>query len=58
MDMSVRVVSDVAAAVSWINAHGSHHTDAIVTEDPRAADYFQRNVDSAGEPLFYRQELL
>jgi glutamate-5-semialdehyde dehydrogenase len=45
--ISVRVVEDVAAAVAHINAHGSHHTDSIVTPDPAAADVFRRDVDSA-----------
>lgn len=46
--MSVRCVSGVVEAVEWINAHGSHHTDVIVTEDAAAADAFTAGVDSAG----------
>jgi glutamate-5-semialdehyde dehydrogenase len=46
--MSVRVVDSLAEAVEFINLHGSHHTDAIVTEDPRAAEEFLLRVDSAG----------
>jgi glutamate-5-semialdehyde dehydrogenase len=35
--------------VAWVNAHGSHHTDAIVAaEGGAAAAYFARHVDSAG----------
>ncbi len=45
--LSVRMVSGVEEAVEHIEKYGSHHTDAIVTEDPAAADYFLRNVDSA-----------
>lgn len=45
---SVRVVADLAAAAAHINRYGSHHTDAIVTEDEAAAAYFCRYVDSAG----------
>ena len=45
---SVKVVADVSEAVSHINRYGSHHTDAIVTEDPEAAAYFLQMVDSAG----------
>jgi glutamate-5-semialdehyde dehydrogenase len=45
--ISVAHVPDVAAAVSHINQYGSHHTDAILTDDMQAADYFTRFVDSA-----------
>jgi len=47
LHMSVAVVADVAAAVEWVNARGSHHTDAIVAEDAAAAAYFLARVDSA-----------
>jgi hypothetical protein len=40
LTLAVKVVPDIADAVAWINAHGSHHTDAIVTEDAAAAEYF------------------
>lgn len=46
--MGVRAVADCAAAAAYINAHGSHHTDAIVTEDAAAAALFLAQVDSAG----------
>jgi glutamate-5-semialdehyde dehydrogenase len=45
--LSVRVVDGVAEAIAHINHYGSHHTDAIVTEDGAAADRFLREVDSA-----------
>src|ERR1043166_4437316 len=45
--LAVRVVDGVAAAVDHINHFGSHHTDAIVTEDEAAAERFLREVDSA-----------
>ncbi len=35
------------AALAHIAAHGSSHTDAIVTDDEAAADAFLRGVDSA-----------
>src|SRR5258707_14122771 len=35
--LSVRVVDGVAGAIAHINHYGSHHTDAIVTEDGHAA---------------------
>jgi glutamate-5-semialdehyde dehydrogenase len=45
--LSIRVVDGVEAALAHIAAHGSEHTDAIVTEDADAADAFLRGVDSA-----------
>ena len=45
--LSVRVVDGVAGAIAHINHYGSHHTDAIVTGDGRAAERFLREVDSA-----------
>lgn len=44
--LSVAVVSDVKEAVTHINTYGSHHTDSILTEDSKAAEYFLNNVDS------------
>jgi glutamate-5-semialdehyde dehydrogenase len=46
--MSVKIVDDVTEAVSHINRFGSHHTDAIITEDRDTAEYFMNMVDSAG----------
>jgi glutamate-5-semialdehyde dehydrogenase len=45
--LAVRVVDDVSAAIAHINHYGSHHTDAIVTEDKRVAERFLDEVDSA-----------
>jgi glutamate-5-semialdehyde dehydrogenase len=45
--LSIRVVEDVGAAIAHINQYGSHHTDAIVTEDAAAAERFLREIDSA-----------
>ncbi len=44
--ISVRVVADLDEAIAHINHHGSHHTEAIVTEDIQAADRFLREVDA------------
>ncbi|HLY91058.1 MAG TPA: glutamate-5-semialdehyde dehydrogenase [Acetobacteraceae bacterium] len=45
--LSVAVVDGVEAALAHIARHGSEHTDAIVTEDPAAAQRFLNGVDSA-----------
>src|ERR1700731_222765 len=45
--LSVRIVDGLAGAIAHINQYGSHHTDAIVTEDGNAAERFLREVDSA-----------
>jgi glutamate-5-semialdehyde dehydrogenase len=45
--LAVRIVDGVAAAIDHINRYGSHHTDAIVTEDEATAERFLREVDSA-----------
>jgi glutamate-5-semialdehyde dehydrogenase len=45
--MSVAVVDGVTGAADHIAAHGSAHTDAIVAEDPGAAETFVDLVDSA-----------
>lgn len=44
---AVAVVDGPDAALAHIAAHGSHHTDAIVTEDRAVADRFLAEVDSA-----------
>ena len=46
--VSVKVVDGVDEAINHINAHGSHHTDAIMAEDDGVAEQFMRLVDSAG----------
>lgn len=45
--LAVRLVDGVDGAMAHIAAHGSHHTDAIVTEDAAAAERFLNQVDSA-----------
>jgi glutamate-5-semialdehyde dehydrogenase len=44
---SVAVVDGLDEAIAWVNRYGSHHTDAILTEDQAAADRFLAEVDSA-----------
>lgn len=45
--ISVAVVDGLDAAIDHIARHGSEHTDAIITEDSRAAEDFLARVDSA-----------
>ncbi|KZD25680.1 glutamate-5-semialdehyde dehydrogenase [Tardiphaga robiniae] len=45
--ISARVVDGVDDALAHIRDHGSHHTDAIVTEDVAVAAKFLNEVDSA-----------
>jgi glutamate-5-semialdehyde dehydrogenase len=45
--IAARVVDGVEGAIAHIHDHGSHHTDAIVTDDDGAARKFLKEVDSA-----------
>jgi glutamate-5-semialdehyde dehydrogenase len=45
--LSVKVVDSFAEAVDHINTYGSHHSDAIVTDDEQEGERFLRSVDSA-----------
>ena len=47
LDINVATVPDCRAAIDFINANSSHHSDCIVTADERAAAEFLRDVDSA-----------
>ena len=47
LEMNVRVVDDLDAAMDHIRRHGSGHTEAIVTEDRAAARRFVAEVDAA-----------
>jgi glutamate-5-semialdehyde dehydrogenase len=44
--IAIKTVDGVDEAIAHIDAHGSHHTDSIVTEDEEAAERFLDRVDS------------
>ena len=45
--LAVKVVGSVEEAIAHIESHGSHHSDAIVTENAATAEAFLNGVDSA-----------
>lgn len=45
--LAVKIVDGVEEAVDHIEAHSTHHSDAIVTENHETANYFTKQVDSA-----------
>ncbi|MEL6171878.1 MAG: gamma-glutamyl-phosphate reductase, partial [Pseudomonadota bacterium] len=45
--ISVRIVEGLDAAIAFIGAHSSGHTEAILTEDQEAARRFMTEIDSA-----------
>ena len=45
--LAVKIVSSVEEAVDHVLTHSTHHSEAIITEDGSAADYFTMNTDSA-----------
>ena len=45
--MSVKIVSDLNEAITFVQAHSSGHTDAIMAEDTEAAKRFMVAIDSA-----------
>lgn len=45
--VSIKNVEDIHAAIKHINHYGSHHTDAIITEDDGIAKLFMQSVDSS-----------
>jgi glutamate-5-semialdehyde dehydrogenase len=44
--LAVKTVAGLDEAIAHINRHGSHHTEAIVTEDDGAAERFLSRVDA------------
>ena len=47
LKLSLSVVSGLSEAIEFINAHGSGHTDSIITEDAACAEQFLDEVDSS-----------
>ena len=45
--LSVKITKNLDDAITHITAHGSEHTDAIITEDQSSADYFMDALSSA-----------
>lgn len=45
--LSVKVVDNISEAIEHINHYGSHHSDAIITQNDALAELFLRSVDSA-----------
>ncbi|MEI8166141.1 MAG: glutamate-5-semialdehyde dehydrogenase [Chloroflexales bacterium] len=45
--LSVKVVADLDEALDFIAAYSSGHTEAILTNDPAAAERFTREVDAS-----------
>ncbi len=45
--LGVKVVSDIEAAVKHISVHSTGHSEAIVSSDEKACDYFTLSVDSS-----------
>lgn len=47
LKLSVKIVSRLSTAIEFINAHGSGHTDCIITESASHAEQFLNEVDSS-----------
>jgi len=45
--LAVKVVSRIEEAIEHINKYGTKHSEAIITQDPKAAKKFQEEVDAA-----------
>ncbi|MDE8349212.1 MAG: glutamate-5-semialdehyde dehydrogenase [Acidocella sp.] len=45
--LNIKIVENIDAALAFIATHSSEHTDAIITEDAGAAEYFLSHIASA-----------
>lgn len=41
------MVEDLGSAIDHINRYGTHHSDSIITKDPKVRERFLKEVDSA-----------
>ena len=46
-EISIKIVDSIEEAIRHINTYGTHHSDAIVSEDKQAITMFLEEVDSA-----------
>lgn len=49
--LSVKIVKNIDEAIAHINTYGSHHTDAIITNNLQHSEKFLREVDSSSVML-------
>ena len=47
LELSIKIVDSLSAAIDHINTHGSKHTESILTEDTDRASTFMRSIDAA-----------
>ena len=47
MELNIRVVDDIEAAISHIEKYGSLHTESIITENQEMAEMFINELDSS-----------
>ncbi len=45
--IAIKIVSSLDEAIAWINRYGTGHSEAIITEDKKAAERFLKEVDAA-----------
>lgn len=45
--LSIKLVNDIDEAIKHIQMYGTHHSEAIITEDNMAADKFFNQVDAS-----------
>ncbi|GAP00376.1 glutamate-5-semialdehyde dehydrogenase [Fructobacillus ficulneus] len=45
--MAIKVISDTAEAISWVNTHTTHHSETILSQNPANVASFMNLVDAA-----------